>query len=163
MKTSNLRKTRVDLPEATRAELVSLLNERLADTLDYAMQLKQAHWNVRGRRFVMLHEMFDEQAGQAQEYADLMAERAVMLGGQARGTVGVVHAGTTLPEYPVNATDDIEHLEALAERLEILAGTIRNAIDTATELRDPDTADLLTEVSRGLDKQLWYLEAHLSE
>ncbi|HZM15674.1 MAG TPA: DNA starvation/stationary phase protection protein Dps [Candidatus Krumholzibacteria bacterium] len=156
-------KTRLQLPENVRGEIVALLNARLADTVDYALQLKQAHWNVKGREFVALHEMFDSMATELQEHADLIAERAVQLGGQAHGTLQSAVAHTTLPEYPLEARGAVEHLSALAERLAVLATAVRAAIDTADGRGDKDTADLFTEVSRGLDKQMWYLEAHLAD
>lgn len=158
-----LHETRIDLRADARKELVTLLNERLADMLDYRLQVKQAHWNVKGREFVALHEMLDTFAEQADEYADLIAERAVMLGGQARGTLQVVVKETDLAEYPVEITAATDHLEALADRLSKLGASIRTAIDTSDGKEDRNTADLFTEVSRGLDKQLWYLEAHLSD
>ena len=37
----------------------------------------------------------------------------------------------------------------------------RKGIDQANDLGDPDTADLFTEVSRGIDKWLWFVEAHV--
>jgi len=156
-----VRKTRIGLAEDRRGELVSILNARLADLTDHALALKQAHWNVKGPEFVSLHEMFDEMVAQTHEYADLVAERAVMLGGQAIGTVQAAAAGTLLEAYPVDITSASQHLEATANRLGVLANAIRAAIDEADKRGDADTADLFTEVSRGLDKQLWYVEAHL--
>jgi starvation-inducible DNA-binding protein len=163
MMATKVESTRLQIPASARSEIAALLNARLADTVDYAMQLKQAHWNVKGRQFVALHEMFDEMTSQAQDYADLMAERAVMLGAQALGTLQAAVQSTRLPEYPLQARGALEHLTALSERLSILADSVRKAIDTCDELGDKDTADLFTEVSRGLDKQMWYLEAHLED
>ncbi len=163
MSHTTVSKTRIGLPEEARAELVDLLNARLADMADYGLQLKQAHWNVKGLQFVALHEMWDEMAAQVNEFADLIAERAVMLGGQARGTLQVAAAGTTLPEYPVEARAARDHLSALAESLAVVANGLRAAIDQSERLGDMDTADLFTEVSRALDKQLWYMEAHLGD
>lgn len=160
--TVTLRETRVNISTDSRVKLVELLNARLADMTDYSLQLKQAHWNVRGMSFVALHEMLDEFAGQANEYADMIAERAVILGGVATGTARVVAAESTLPDYPIEATAQAAHLTALASSLGKLTSGIRAAIDQAGELGDMDTADLFTEVSRGLDKQLWYFEAHLA-
>jgi starvation-inducible DNA-binding protein len=36
----------------------------------------------------------------------------------------------------------------------------RKTIDLTDELGDADTADIFTEVSRGIDKWLWFVEAH---
>ena len=163
MTRENVRDTRINLSPETRGSLVTLLNARLADMLDFSLQLKQAHWNVKGRQFVALHEMLDGMHGEANGWADLIAERAVMLGGQARGTSQAVSKGSTLPEYPVEATSMQDHLANLAESLGALGSAVRDAIAASDELGDADTADLFTEVSRGLDKHLWYLEAHLAD
>lgn len=156
-------KTRIDLPADGRKKLIALLNQHLADTFDLCGQAKQAHWNVKGPQFHQLHELFDEFAGQLGEYVDLIAERATALGGTALGTVRMAAAASRLAEYPLDAVGSMQHVEALAERFAALAATTRSAIGAAEELGDADTADLLTEVSRGLDKGLWFLEAHLQE
>lgn len=154
-------KTRIDLPAKKREKLITLLNQHLADTFDLHGQAKQAHWNVKGPQFHQLHELFDDLADQAREYVDLIAERATALGGTAQGTVRMAATASRLSEYPLDAGGSMQHVEAMAERFAALAATTRAAIDAAEELGDADTADLFTEVSRGLDKSLWFLEAHL--
>jgi starvation-inducible DNA-binding protein len=152
--------TRNDLPEDLRRTLVALLNRHLADGLDLVLQAKQAHWNVKGPNFIALHELFDEVVEQALDYADEMAERAVELGGTALGTARVVAATSRLDEYPLDATSGTDHVKALADALARFGRAARSAIDTAAELGDADTADLFTEISRGIDKLLWKVEAH---
>lgn len=160
---TKIRKTRIDLSPEVRTKVADLLNDRLADAVDYSLGLKQAHWNIKGRQFIALHEMLDEMYAQSVEYADLIAERGVMLGGQALGTVTTVYQSSNLPEYPKDATSMMDHMHALADRLELLTKSVRAAIDTADSLGDADTADLFTEVSRGLDKHMWYVEAHMED
>jgi len=163
MSTKTLKPTRMDIPEAQRNRVVEMLNARLADLVDYSLSIKQAHWNVKGRQFVALHEMLDTMFGEATEYADLTAERAVMLGGIAKGTLSAAKAGTSLADFPQEETSMPALLSALADRLGKLASSIRSAIAFADEQGDASTADVMTEISRGLDKQLWYLEAHLAD
>jgi len=153
--------TRNDLPEATRTRVVELLNARLVDAVDLYLQLKHAHWNVKGKEFFSLHELFDKVAEGIEEYVDLIAERGVQLGGVALATAGVVAKKTTLPSYPESAVEGADHLAALATALGAFGKTARAAIDQSSELADLDTADLFTEVSRGVDKWLWMVEAHL--
>ena len=153
--------TRNDLPADRRTRLVELLNARLADALDLAMQVKHAHWNVKGPHFIALHELFDKIAEAIGEHTDSVAERATALGGTAHGTLGAVARGTSLKPYPAELVDGLAHVEALAEAVADFGRKIRAAIDEATGLGDADTADLFTEVSRDADKQLWLLEAHL--
>ena len=153
--------TQNDLPAETRKKMIDLLNGQLADTFDLFSQAKQAHWNVKGAQFYQLHELYDALAGELLAYVDLIAERATALGGTALGTVRMAAGATRLSEYPAGGIDSLPSVEALAKRFAELAASTRQAIDTAEEAEDMDTADLFTEVSRGLDKSLWFLEAHL--
>jgi starvation-inducible DNA-binding protein len=152
--------TKIDLSESKREKLIALLNARLADAVDLRMQAKQAHWNVKGPAFIALHELFDDVATAFLEPIDEIAERAVQLGGTARGTVQSVSATTGLKPYPVDIAAGTDHVEALASALAAFGKSIRTAIDTADELGDKDTADLFTAVSRASDKYLWFVEAH---
>jgi starvation-inducible DNA-binding protein len=153
-------KTKNDIPEAVRVKAIQLLNERLADCIDLQTQTKQAHWNVKGPNFIGLHELFDQVNAAVEDYVDDIAERAVQLGGVAEGTARMAARRSTLPEYPT-ATDGRGHVEALSSVLAAFGKLARKAIDQANELPDLDTADLFTEVSRGIDKWLWFVEAHL--
>jgi starvation-inducible DNA-binding protein len=150
-----------DLPETVRTQVAGLLNERLADVIDLATQAKQAHWNVKGPQFIALHKLFDEIHGSVQEYVDLLAERVVQLGGIAEGTVRIVAERSELTEYPRTIADGPEHVNALAGALGEFGARIRSAIDQTDDLGDRDSADICTEISRGIDKWLWFVEAHV--
>lgn len=154
-------KTSIDLSPTTREEMIELLNQNLADISDLQSQTKQAHWNVKGAQFIALHKLFDELAESLEAYIDDIAERAVEMGGVAMGTNRMSAANSRLPEYPSNVVDGLVHVKALAERYASVAGHTRAAIDEADKAGDKDTADLFTEVSRGMDKWLWFLEAHV--
>jgi starvation-inducible DNA-binding protein len=153
--------TRIDLAAEVRSQVTGILNQTLAATLDLKTQTKQAHWNVKGMDFFQLHELFDEIAGELEEYVDMVAERVTALGGTALGTARLAAANSILPEYDLDAVDGADHVSALAERFAAYAKHVRDAIDQTDALGDADTADLYTEVSRTIDKRLWFLEAHL--
>lgn len=153
--------TRIDLPEDIRAKVIEILNQTLAATLDLKTQTKQAHWNVKGMDFYQLHLLFDEMAGELEEYTDLVAERVTALAGTAMGTARIAATESILPEYALDAVSGVEHITALADRYGLYAKHLREAIDTTDGLGDADTADLYTEISRAIDKRLWFLEAHL--
>ena len=155
--------TAVDLPTRTRAAMIGLLNQELADTADLYSQTKQAHWNVKGIHFYQLHLLFDQLAEKRQGEADELAERATELGGYALGTVRMAAASSRLPEIPTDINAGVDYVRALVERYGIHANNTRAAIDEADESGDKDTADLFTEISRELDKDLWFLQAHLQE
>jgi len=152
--------TENDLPKDARVELIGLLNQRLADSIDLQLQLKQAHWNVKGPHFIGLHELFDQIDEAVEGYVDLIAERIVQLGGIAEGTARVAAARSRLEEYPLDIADGHAHVEAVAKALSTFGHEARKTIDEAEELGDADTADIFTEISRGLDKWLWFVEAH---
>jgi starvation-inducible DNA-binding protein len=152
-----------DLSKTTRQSAIEMLNEHLADAIDLQLQAKQAHWNIKGPNFVGLHELFDRIAAQASEYADLIAERAVALGGTARGTLQAVSGRSQLREYPLDVSDWRAHVRAMQDALATFGRGVRHAIEDATALNDADTADLFTEVSRGADKSLWMVEAHVQD
>lgn len=153
--------TRIDLGEDVRVKIIELLNQSLAATLDLKTQTKQAHWNVKGMDFYQLHELFDEMATEIEEYTDMVAERVTALAGTAMGTARIAASESILPEYPLDAVTGADHISALADRYGAYAKHVREAIDATEELGDADTADLYTEISRTIDKRLWFLEAHL--
>jgi starvation-inducible DNA-binding protein len=152
--------TENDISLKRRSELNALMNLRLASAVDLQMQMKQAHWNVKGPSFIGLHELFDKVSEAVEDYVDEIAERIVQLGGIAEGTVRVSAARTRLAEYPLQIAEGMAHVEAVARALSTFGQEARATIDEANALDDADTADLFTEVSRGIDKWLWFVEAH---
>ena len=161
MATTEKFSTRIDLAPKVRERSIDLCNRGLADIMDLYSQTKHAHWNVKGPQFHQLHELYDKLAATLAGFADLVAERATQLGGLAMGTVRMAARTSRLPEYPADALDGLATVEALAARFADTASTVRSAIDESAEAGDMTTSDLFTEVSRGLDKALWFLEAHL--
>lgn len=154
-------KTRNDLDADTRAAVAGLLQERLVDAIDLGLKAKQAHWNVRGPHFLPLHELFDQVVAHARDWADLLAERAGNLGGLVDGTAGTVASDTTLPVYPADRTAGEDHVERMAACLAAFASGAREGIERADEAGDAVTADVLTEIVRAADQDLWFVEAHL--
>jgi starvation-inducible DNA-binding protein len=155
--------TKNDLPEKKREGLAELLNLHLALCLDVMLQTKQAHWNVKGPNFIALHELFDDINEDFEEYSDLLAERIVQLGAVAEGTATVVSKRSTLKQYPLLLADGAEHVDYLSNSVAAFGKVVRAAIKTSgDEFGDADAADIYTEISRGVDKWLWMLEAHLA-
>lgn len=158
--TARLFDTKNDLARETRVEVIALLNQRLAEAIDLQTQCKQAHWNVKGPAFIALHKLFDEINEVVEGYVDEIAERVVQLGGIAEGTVGAVEEHSKLPDYPLALSTGAEHVAALSDALAAFGRAVRIGIEEMNELEDAGTADLLTGISRGVDKWLWFVEAH---
>ncbi|GBR51114.1 DNA starvation/stationary phase protection protein Dps [Neokomagataea thailandica NBRC 106555] len=164
MSTSSYRHaTKNSTADNTKNVSIELLNARLADLIDLALTIKQAHWNLKGPQFIGVHEMLDGFRKGVDGYVDTAAERAVQLGGTAFGTVQNVAKSTSCAAYPTDIYKVTDHINALIERYAVVANNVREAITITAEAGDDDTSDLFTEVSRGLDKDLWFLEAHVQE
>jgi starvation-inducible DNA-binding protein len=161
MPAGKMYETRIDVPKTKREKVIDLLNQQLADTFDLYSQAKQAHWNVKGSDFYQLHLLFDELAGHVLEFVDTIAERATALGGTALGTARMAVGASTLPEFPEDAFEGTDAVRALADRFGAYAASTRKAMDASEKLGDMDTNDLFIEVSRQVDKDLWFLDAHL--
>jgi starvation-inducible DNA-binding protein len=153
--------TKNDLSETTRRQMIDLCNARLADAIDLQTQTKQAHWNVKGPHFIALHELFDKVNEEVEDYVDLIAERAVQIGGSVEGTARSVAKRSTLAEYPLKIVTGRQHVEALSSALAAFGKIIRSAIEESDRVNDKDTNDIFIEISRGVDKWLWMVEAHL--
>ncbi|HBE83530.1 MAG TPA: DNA starvation/stationary phase protection protein Dps [Pyrinomonadaceae bacterium] len=155
-----LHNTKIDLAKGKREKLVALLNQSLADAIDLRSQAKQAHWNVKGSNFIALHELFDRVATEVEVHVDDIAERVTTLGGTAMGTVRIAAERSSLSQYPMEIIDGTAHVDALSTALADFGKKVRKNIDATDELGDADTADLFTGISRGIDKLLWFVEAH---
>lgn len=156
-----LHATSMSLPETVRVDVIALLNNTLAGTSDLYAQLKQAHWNVKGDQFIALHKLFDELAEEVEEQVDIVAERITALGGTALGTIHEAVKNTPLRVYPVDIFAAKDHLERLIHSFAILGELSRNNIKETENLGDMGTSDLYIALSRMLDKNLWFLQAHL--
>jgi starvation-inducible DNA-binding protein len=152
--------TENDISLDHRTNLIRLMNQRLASAVDMQMQMKQAHWNVKGPCFIGLHELFDRAYEEAEGYVDLIAERIVQFGGIAYGTVRSSAAISELTDYPAAIADGLAHVESVARALSTFGSEVRSMIEEANILEDAGTADIFTEISRGVDKMLWFVEAH---
>ena len=156
-----LHPTRIEIAPEIRQYVIQLLNQTLACTVDLRSHVKQAGWNVKGQDFSHLRALFATTASELEAYADLMAERIAVLGGVVRGTARTAATKSRLPEYPDTIVDGHLHVLALAERFAYYATTMRSHIAFATDVEDADSAAVYTDISRGIDKRLWVLEAHL--
>jgi starvation-inducible DNA-binding protein len=148
------------LASDTRDQVARLLNQRLADCIDLQTQCKQALWNVQGPGFAAPHKLFAGIDAAVAGYVDLIAGRVVQLGSVAEGTARSVAQRTSLAGYPLMLTTGAAHVAALAGALAQFGRLARIGIEEMNALHDADSAELLTEVSRGVDQWLWFVEAH---
>lgn len=153
--------THIDIVPNVRTREIGILNQQLADTFDLYSQIKQAHWNVKGHDFMQLHLLFDTLAEGVLGFVDEIAERVTALGGTAMGTARMAAAASSLPEYPDDVVQGMDHVTSLVDRYGRYVASTRKALKATDDLGDPTTADLFTEISREVDKQLYFLESHI--
>jgi starvation-inducible DNA-binding protein len=153
--------SRLDLNTVAREKSLTLLSPALAGATDLMLASKEAHWNVRGPNFIALHKLFDEFNAAMGDYVDELAERIIQLGGHAHGTLHAAAKSSTLPVYPEGLVQEKDHLKALAAQIAALGALARHGIASADGAGDAATADLFTELTRGLDKWLWFIEANI--
>lgn len=153
--------SQLDLPSGVEHASIVRLQARLSDAIDLEAQLKQAHWNVRGRDFIQLHQLFDSIHEKVEAFVDTLAERIATLGGVADGRIQTAASASQLDEYPLSAIAGEDHLRAVAGAIAQFGKAVRAEIERAADGGDAVTADLFTEISRSADQQLWFVEAHL--
>jgi starvation-inducible DNA-binding protein len=142
-------------------DLAVRLNRDLATLTDLAAAYKQAHWNVVGPGFAALHNLFDRFAEETRGYVDLVAERAVTLGGVAHGTVQAAAEHSILTPFPLDERDERRILHELSRSAERMAQELRVAIESSTQ--EPVTQDVYIEIARGIEMQRWMLVGHLAQ
>ncbi len=158
-----MHETRNNTESNARKVSLDTLQGRLADGIDLALVIKQAHWNLKGPQFIGVHLMLDGFRDELDDHNDKVAERITQLGGTARGTVQAVVGETKLAAYPLDTYKVGDHLAALIDRYAVYGNAVRENIDETDEAGDAGTSDLFTEISRAVDKNLWFLEAHVQE
>ncbi len=151
------------LPIKVRKALCESLRSVLTDGLDLYLQIKVAHWNIKGPQFAALHPLFDSFATDLAAKNDEIAERILTLGGLAVGTARHIAKKSRLSDYPQDVTRDMEHVRLLADRIDSWLEAPRAVRKEAVEVGDDDTADLMTETVSTFEKHSWFLHATLEK
>jgi len=126
-----------------------------------AVNGKQAHWNVRGANFIAIHELLDSIVGNAQDGADLAAERIVALGLPIDARVSTIAAKTT-SGVPAGFTQWEDMIRAVIADMDAVIADVKTAIDGLDEI-DLSSQDVAISIAESLEKDRWFLFAHLAE
>ena len=143
-----------------REETGRELQATLVELTDLSLIGKQLHWNIFGRPFKPLHEHLDELVDSWRELSDTVAERAVALGYAPDGQAAAVSQGSEIAPVDRGALDTDTATRQLVERLADVTERIRGRMDRLGEI-DLASQDVLVEVVRELEKQLWMLRSSL--
>ncbi len=141
-----------------RAEVGNQLQEELVELVDLSLLGKQLHWSIVGPQFRELHLYLDELVDSWRELADTVAERAVAIGAWPDGQAATIAAGSALEGVERGAIVDVELVRLLSSRLAEVAERTRERAKRISEL-DPASEDVLIEVTRAIEEQLWMVRA----
>ena len=156
-----MKNTPSTLPAEARKQVCEALRAVLTDGLDLYLQLKVAHWNIKGPHFTSLHPLFDTFATDQAANNDEVAERVRTLGHLAIGTSKHVAEHSRLKDYPQDLTKDLEHVALLVDRIGTQLEGMRHAREVAKKAEDEDTVDLLTGMIEQFEKHAWFLHSTL--
>lgn len=145
-----------------RKELANALSMALADTYILYVKTQNFHWNVKGKQFVSLHKLFEEQYVELTAAVDLIAERIRALGYFAPGSFAEFLKLTCLEEGDSRMPAE-QMIEALMKDNEKITQTLRTALSKAEEFHDHATVDLFTDRMSAHEKAGWMLRALIEE
>ncbi|MDF8263918.1 Dps family protein [Luteipulveratus flavus] len=149
------------LDDKTAAQVIDVLQHRLAAYNDLHLTLKHVHWNVVGRNFIAVHEMLDPQVELVRGYADAVAERIAAMGGEPRGRVGDIEEVRDWDDYSLLRDTSAAHLAALNKVYDGVITSNRKAIETFES--EPVSQDLIIGQTAELEKFQWFVRAHLED
>ena len=147
-------------PDVT-AGVAQFLEPVVIDLEAMVVDTKQAHWHVRGANFQAVHELLDVVVDHAQDYADTAAERVVALGLPIDARIQTVAAKTTTPQLEQGFQQSDQTIAQVIAQIDAVLVTVRTAVDELAEL-DAVSQDVVIEIARGLEKDRWFLFAHLA-
>ena len=143
------------------AGVAQFLSPVVIDLQALAVDGKQAHWHVRGSNFQGVHELLDLVVAHAQDYADTAAERVVALGLPIDARIATVAAKTTNPPLSEGFQQSDQTIAQVIAQIDATLKSVRTAIDELGEL-DAASQDVVIEIARGLEKDRWFLFAHVA-
>jgi len=156
--------TSAGAPRSIAPEVAEQVAEQLTpvviDLMALATDGKQAHWHVRGPAFQDVHELLDVVVVNARNAADLAAERVIAMGAAIDARSGTVGKKATTPAIAEGFLTTEQAITEIVGVIDATLVTVRAAIDALEEI-DPVSQDTAIQIAAGLDKDRWFLAAHL--
>ncbi|WP_051113964.1 Dps family protein [Actinopolymorpha alba] len=149
------------LPAVTGAEVARFLQPVLVDLVALGMNGKQAHWHVRGRHLLQVHEQLDLLVDDVRHCSDVVAARLVALEVPADGRPSTVATTTSLPEVAQGFAEDDKVVNSIVDQIDAVIARARHALDPLEDL-DRASQDVVIDVLRGLEKHRWTFAAQVA-
>jgi len=147
-------------PDVTSG-VAQFLGPVVTDLTALSVDGKQAHWHVRGANFQAVHELLDVIVDHARDWADTAAERVVALGLPIDARIQSVGSKTTTPVMTAGFQQSDAVIAEVIAAIDATLVTVRTAVTELAEL-DAVSQDVAIEIARGLEKDRWFLFAHLA-
>ena len=148
------------LGEHARGEAGHALQLTLVELIALALIGKQLHWNIAGPGFRDLHLYLDELTDEWRELSDVVAERAVAIGVSPDGRAPAVVEQSDLQPVDPGPTSIPEAVAQLTRRVADVDERVRARAERLAEI-DLASQDVLIEVTRALEKQLWMIRSQV--
>ena len=143
------------------AGVAQFLGQVVTDLTALSVDGKQAHWHVRGANFQAVHELLDVVVDHARDYADTAAERVVALGLPIDARIQTVGRKASTPEMTPGFRQSGDVIAEVLAAIDATLRSVRNAVNGLATL-DPVSQDVAIEIARALEKDRWFLFAHIS-
>jgi starvation-inducible DNA-binding protein len=150
----------IGINKEDRKAIADGLARLLADSYMLYLKSHNYHWNVTGKLFHPLHELFEEQYTELAEAIDEIAERIRALGYRAPGSFREFSEITSIDE-DTDQPDAIEMIRRSAKANETLLRTAREALKPCQDADDEASIDLITHRLKIHSKTAWMLRSHL--
>jgi starvation-inducible DNA-binding protein len=147
-------------PDVTSG-VAQFLGPVVTDLTALSVDGKQAHWHVRGANFQAVHELLDTVVDHARDYADTAAERVIALGLPIDARIQTVGSKATTPTMTAGFQQSDAVIAEVIAAIDATLVTVRTAVTELGEL-DAVSQDVAIEIARGLEKDRWFLFAHLA-
>ena len=148
----------LNLNEARVANVVTALQNLLADFQVYYTNLRGFHWEIKGRGFFVLHEKFESMYDDTATKVDEIAERILTLGGTPENKFSGYLKVARIPEVS-GVTSSQLAVDNILNTYKHFIAEERKLIDLANEANDAVTADMLTSYLKEQEKMIWMLVA----
>lgn len=143
-------------------KVVNNLNLLLANLHVHYQKLRNYHWNVTGGEFFDIHEKTEAEYTEVLGEIDEIAERIRVFGATPISTLKEYLEISEIKETGTDLSSK-EIIEEILEDFEILFSFMVDAVESAREIGDISTDDLVTGFMRRREKMHWMLNAFIKE
>ena len=145
----------------TVQKVAALFDPVIQNLANLALVGKQMHWHVRGATFISVHELLDEIVEHALEHADNAAERVVALGLPVNMTKEAIAQNTSASSVEPKFIQAAAAINIVIGAIDAVREPLKVAVEELGDL-DPVSQDVAIGILGALEKDRWFLHAHIS-